>query len=182
MADNTFLNDYKTYKNIVSSNTDDDDLLNQILDGVQSYFEDEYSIYLESEDKDLYYSGNNNKYLVLPTKYLSLNSVTMDGSDVDLATLYVEDNLLWNTITYFTKGFGNIKVSAHLGFDSTSNIPKSLLEAFLILADKFYENAKQNGNSIDLYTDPVAGHMRIKDSLPKTYFTLLQPHIVYKLA
>jgi hypothetical protein len=181
MADNKFLTDYKVYKNINDSNTDDDDLLNQILDGVQSYFEDEYSIYLESVDKDLTYSGNNNKYIALPTKYLSLNSVKVDGKDVDLATLYLEDNLLWNTVTYFTKGFGNIIVSTHLGFDSNSNIPKSLLEAFLIMSDKFYENAKQNGNSIDLYTDPAAGHMKVRNELPKTFYTLLQPHIVYKL-
>jgi hypothetical protein len=181
MAGNKFLTDYKVYKNINASNTDDDDLLNQILDAAQNYFEEQYSIYLESKDKDLVYSGNNTIYLTLPTKYISLNSVKVDSKDIDTANFYIEENLLYYTTGYFPGGYGNIVISVHLGFDSTSNIPKSLLEAFLIMADKYYENSKQNGNNIDLYTDPVAGHMKIKNDLPKTFYTLIQPHLVYSL-
>jgi len=181
MANNKFLDDYKKYKNIASGNTDEDSLLNQILDSVEDYYKQQYSIYLESADIAWVYSGSRQSSIALPTQYLSLSEIDIDGNSVDLGKFYLNDNLLHYMSNTFPTGYGNVTVKVHAGFDSTSNIPKSLLESYLILSDKFYENAKQNSNSIDSYTDPMSGHMRVLSTLPKTYYFLLQPHLVYTL-
>lgn len=176
MADNAFLDDYKKYKNISSNNNDDDSLLNQTLDAVEDYFQKQYFIYLEKKTFDYTVSGKNNSLIALPTYYLSISDVKLGGKSIKDDT-YLEDNILFYTKGIYTKGYGNLVVSADWGFDS-GQVPKSLLEAFLILSDKYYENAKQNLNTIGSYNDPMNGGMKLVSTLPKTYYTLLQPHIV----
>jgi len=181
MADNNFLSDFKTYKNIKQDNTDMDDLINQTLDASQDYFEKEYWIYLDSSNNTFTFSGNFQSVLFLPTYYFTLKSVTINSSDINTDNFYVEGNAIYYIDNLYPKGLGNIKINVDLGFSTKDDIPKSLLEAFLIYADRLYEDAINNSNSNVSFTDPVAGKMQLVNKLPDSFYRLLNPHIVYNV-
>ena len=181
MADNNFLSDFKTYKGINQDNSDTDSLMNQTLNAIQDALAKEYWVYLDSTDNTFVFSGNNQNKLFLPTYYFTLNSIKINGTSIDLSKFYIEGNIIHYINNTFPKGYGNIEVSVKLGFSSKDDIPKSLLEAFLIYADNVYESALTNNNSNTVITDPVGGHMTMVNKLPGSFYRLLNPHVVVNM-
>ena len=181
MADNTFLDEFKEYKNIPSDNTDTDTILNKILDGAEGYLKSQYQLYLEKESISKIYNGKNLDFIVLPSKYISLSNVNIDSVDIDLNNFYLNDNLLFYINNFYPSGIQNIKVDFDIGFETTDDIPKDLKLAFFILADKYYENIQQNMNNFDYVADSDFGRQKMLNTLPKNFYLLLQPHISISL-
>jgi len=177
MADNKFLDEFKEYKDIPTDNTDTDTILNKVLDGAESYLKTQYYVYLEKESLTKKLNGKNYNFVVLPNKYISLTSVKIDGVDIDLANFYVSGNLVYYINNIFSFGVQNIEVDFDIGFEDSDDIPADLKVAFFIVADKLYENVQQNTNTIDYSADSNFGRVKTLNTLPDTFYRLLQPHI-----
>jgi len=172
------LNDFKQYKNLDLTDTSDDSIIDTILYGVEGFLKTQYNIYLQPELVTLKFNGDGTDTLILPTNQIEIVNLYIDDILQDLSKFYLEYNVLKNIDSVFTKGIQNIKIDANLGYNE---LPNDLKLAVFILADKIYNDNKNNVDSLSTISDPNMGRLAFVNNIPKKFYIFINPYIIINL-
>jgi len=167
------LNDYKIYKGIDSTNTEDDEKISFILQSVEDYIKHQFGIYCQETTVTEKRQAQGD-ILVVQSYVNSVIGIINKGKSYDVTNVEYIENILYLPYT-LTK---LVTVSYKTGF---TDLPDSIKTAIFIFVDKIYEDVQNNGVLVNSYADPVGGRETFKKSFPKEVYKLLHPYITYKL-
>jgi len=170
------LDEYKKYKNIDLTNTDEDPQLNIVLSGVTNYLLNQYGIVLEQTQlvDEFYISTNTNK-IFINTDVVSIDKVYEDNIEQDINNYKFFNGILRKLLGNFPLN-KYVRIEYTVGYPSVDSIPDGIKLAIFIFADKIYEDIQNNANLISSLSDPVGGREVFKKYLPKEIKLLLAPY------
>jgi hypothetical protein len=179
------LEHFKNYIDVGESDDSKDEVFLELLAYVEDYI---YSVYgvaiIERTVVDIlvpYYSP-----YTIYTKdgYISsVNSLTIDDTDVDVTTLRFKRNRIVlsvdSNITFNTTS--SISVNYTVGYADITEVPGSLLNALFILAKKIYNDATKDTDTLSSISINIKEGVRVFESIPVMAATSLEPHRMYRI-